>query len=242
MATEELFVDHHVREHAARLPLGAEPKPEYLLPLTGAQVSRMPRYRLLAPMTSDYPVTAEERHEEALLWASAYSEDYRGNIAVGQIHQHKDTCFKYVIQQGLRKAKHCRFHFNHFVSLALWVVEEGGNKIHDFVFARTGKQPVLPRQPGEPAASLVEIDTTTSEVRAIRPTTRLGPSVNTDDTRGAGGRVVPIRYNPLEGSSNGPAQVATRGNLDYQDMRRTFLDGFHNGRDELRDPLPAEVF
>ena len=31
VATEELFVDHHVREHAARLPLGAEPKPEYLL-------------------------------------------------------------------------------------------------------------------------------------------------------------------------------------------------------------------
>jgi len=36
---------------------------------------------------------------------------------VGQMHLHKDTCFKYVIDKGVRKAKHCRFHFNHFVTL-----------------------------------------------------------------------------------------------------------------------------
>ena len=242
VATEEAFVDHHIRDHIADLPAGAEPRPEYLLPLTGAQVSRMPRYRLLEPMTADCPVTEEERREEARLWAFAYSEDYRGNIAVGQIHQHKDTCFKYVIQQGLRKAKHCRFHFNHFVALALQVVENGATKVRDFVLARTGKDPVLPRRPGEPAPNLMEIDAATGEPIPIRPTTRLGPSVITDDTRGMGGRVVPVRYNPLEGSSNGPAQVATRGNLDYQDMRRTFSEGFHDsGQDALRGPMPTEA-
>ncbi len=45
VATEELFVDHHVREHAAHLSAGQEPKPSYLIPLTGAQLSRMPTCR-----------------------------------------------------------------------------------------------------------------------------------------------------------------------------------------------------
>ena len=53
VATEERFVDHHVREHMASLLLGQEPKPEYLLPLTGAQLSRLPHYRLLQPMTEE---------------------------------------------------------------------------------------------------------------------------------------------------------------------------------------------
>ena len=51
------------------------------------------------------------------------------------------------------------------------------------------------------------------------------------------GRVQVIRWNPLEGSSNGPAQVSARCNLDFQNMVRTFDDGFYEGRDELRDPL-----
>jgi len=47
-----------------------------------------------------------------------------------------------------------------------------------------------------------------------------------------------MRWNPLEGSSNGPAQVLTRGNCDYQCMMRTFSEGFRPAaeRDELRDP------
>ena len=41
VATEERVVDHHVQAHAASLFPGQEPKPEYLLPLTGAQLSRL---------------------------------------------------------------------------------------------------------------------------------------------------------------------------------------------------------
>ena len=59
----------------------------------------------------------EERREEAVLWREAFSDDYRCNIASTQMHLHKDTCFKYVIDKGVRKAKHCRFHFDHFVTL-----------------------------------------------------------------------------------------------------------------------------
>ena len=80
----------------------------YKLPLTGAQITRMPQYRLLRSMLGahKHPTTNEEFYEEAALWKEAYCEDYRLNVADSMMHVHKDTCFKYVIQQGLRKAKH----------------------------------------------------------------------------------------------------------------------------------------
>ena len=53
VATEERVVDHHVQAHAATLFPGQEPKPEYLLPLMGAQLSRSPHYRLLRAMTEE---------------------------------------------------------------------------------------------------------------------------------------------------------------------------------------------
>ncbi len=158
------------------------------------------------------------------------------------MHQHKDTCFKYVVQKGIRKAKHCRFHFNHFVTLAVRSTVEDLTKVREIVFARTGKDLVLPRKPGQAAPALVQIDADTGEPVPLRPTTCLGPSVITDDTCGKCGCVAPVRWNPLEGSSNGPAQVAIRGNVDYQNMARTFTEGFQGSdcRDELRDaPLTA---
>ena len=75
----------------------------------------------------------------------------------------------------------------------------------------------------------------------VRVRHEVAASVITDDRSGKLGRVAPIRWNPLEGSSNAPAQVITRGNCDYQCMLRTFTAGFgsHHERDELRDePLP----
>ena len=233
---EELFVDHHIRAHVAQLHPGQKAKPDYLLPLTGAQVSKMPRYRLLNPMTDSVPITAEELRLEAALWREAYSDDYRGNIAVGQMHGHTDTCFKYVVQRGIKKAKHCRFHFCHFVLISVKSVVDGIEKVRDIVFARTGKDLVLPRKPGEPPPQLVAFDDDGVQI-PLAPTTSLGPTVITDDARGMHGRIAPIRWNPLEGSSNGPAQVLIRGNVDYQSMMRTFDNGFNDFecRDELRD-------
>ncbi len=54
----------------------------------------------------------EERCEEGALWRCAFAEDYHCNIAAGQMRQRKDTCFKCVVQKGIRKAKHGRFHLN----------------------------------------------------------------------------------------------------------------------------------
>ena len=115
LATEPLFVDHHIQKHLDSLPAGAESSSRYLLPQTGAQVCRLPRYRLLQPTTDDDLDTEEGRLAEATRYRQLYAEDYRSNIAVGQMHQHKDTCFKYVVDKGMRFAKHCRFHFVHFV-------------------------------------------------------------------------------------------------------------------------------
>eukprot|EP00973_Karenia_brevis_P004772 655079-Karenia_brevis.AAC.1 len=93
LATEEAFTDHHIQAHAAALPQGCEPRPSYTIPLTGAQLSRMPKYRELKPMTPEIPVTKDEQDAEATLWKQAFSTDYRLNISVTQMHDHKPTCF-----------------------------------------------------------------------------------------------------------------------------------------------------
>eukprot|EP00959_Pyramimonas_sp_CCMP1952_P017053 362232-Pyramimonas_sp.AAC.1 len=95
-----------------------------MVPQTGAQLCRLEPYRLLRPVTDDDLETAAGRSAEAAAWAARYAEDYRQDIAVGQMHQHKDTCFKYVVEKSMRVARHCRFNFCHFVKLWLHV-EEG---------------------------------------------------------------------------------------------------------------------
>ena len=78
-------------------------------------------------------------------------------------------------------------------------------------------------------------------VLPLKPTCKLGPTVLTDPDHGKVGVVVPIRWNPLEGSTNGPAQVSICGNVDYQGMARTLREGFDTGvPDRLRDPTTNE--
>ena len=243
VATVDQLVDHNVREHASRLLPWQEPKAFYALPLTGAQLCRQPRYRQLGHMGAAAPVTDEERLKEAAAWRDAFSEDYRLSISAGQMHEHKDTCFKYVMQKGIHKAKHCRFHFCHFVTLAVRTIADGMDKVGDTVLARTGNDLVLPRRPGEPLPEMVVFDDA-GEHLPIKPTTDLGPTVITDDARGMKGRVQPVSWNPMEGSSNGPAQVLNRGNLDYQNMTRTFAFGFDPslGYDMLRDDVITDAY
>ncbi len=50
---------------------------------------------------------------------------------------------------------------------------------------------------------------------------------------------MPIRWNPLEGSSSGPCQVGLRGNVDYQSMLRTLQDGFHPDLPDLLRTAPV---
>ena len=114
--------------------------------------------------------------------------------------------FKYVVEKGMRKARNCRFNFNHFVHLAVQSVVDGVSKVRDVVLARTGKDLVLPRQPGDAVPSLTEVDGATGEPIPLRPTNQLGPMVVMENDRGEGGRVRPIRWNPLEGSKTALAK------------------------------------
>ena len=167
------------------------------------------------------PESEEERRAECTFWCEAFAHDYRRNISAFQMHEHRDSCFKYKIQDGVRKAKPCRFNFNHFVTLALRRIMDGVETVREIVFARTGKNLVLPRRPGEEAPELSKLDPDTNEPIPLRPTIQLGPTVLTDAARGMCHRVQVIRWNPLEGSSNGPAQVCIRGNMDCQSMLRS---------------------
>ena len=238
LATAPLFEDHHVHRHRRSLLAGAQPLPDYLIPQTGAQLCMLPHYRLLQPCTDDDLQDQEGRLKEAAAWRGLYARHYRGNIAVGQMHAHKDTCFKYVVDKGMKIAKHCRFHFNHFVRLFLPGASADGKPkpAREVVFARTGKDLVLPSDPTAIAGPNLYPVGDDGELIPLRPTRQLGPSVVTDPDHGKEGLVVPIRWNPLEGSSNGPAQVSICGNCDYQNMMRTLCDGFNKDLpDKLRD-------
>ncbi|CAK0803316.1 unnamed protein product [Prorocentrum cordatum] len=242
LATEPPFEDHHLRRHRMSLAPEARPMSEYMVPQTGAQLCRLEHYRLLRPTTGDDLETAAGRSAEAAAWAARYAEDYRQDIAVGQMHQHKDTCFKYVVEKSMRFARHCRFNFCHFVKLWLRVGDGGDSSAQQkrpkklVTLARTGKDLVLPRGPGEPEPDMFPLDEDGAPV-PLRPGRKLGPVVNVDPDHGKQGLVMPIRWNPMEGSSNGVAQTALNSNVDFQSMMRTFMDGFDvQMRDELRDP------
>ena len=242
LATEELFEDHHLRSLRESAPAGAPQLPPYLVPQTGAQLCRLPHYRLLHPVTDDDLTSEEGRRAEAEAWRALYAEDYRANIAVGQMHEHKDTCFKYVVDKGLRFAKHCRFHFCHFVKLWLRRTDEEKQKPpREVTIARTGKDLVLPYDPVTRARQDPCALGGDGEPVPVRPTRELGPTVVTEQGHLKEGLVLPIRYNPLEGSSNGPAQVSLRGNVDFQSMRRTFKHGFTSMRDVLREGFLTEA-
>ena len=244
LATEPLFQDHHHRRHHDMLAPGEDPMPDYLVPQSGAQLCLLPHYRLLKAVTDDDLTSPEGQLREAAAWAGKCSEDYRCNIAVGQMHQHKDTCFKYIVDKALRVAKYCRFNFCHFVHLWLNVCasaitsgsrKQGGPKL--VTVARTGKDLVLPRQPGSAEDPDLFPKDPCGDPVALKPTRSLGPTVNTDPDHGKAGLVMPIRWNPLEGSSNAVCQNGLRGNVDYQSMLRTLQQGFRRDfRDDLRDP------
>ena len=150
---------------------------------------------------------------------------------------------RYVVDKGMRFAKHCRFHFCHFVTLCLRTKEGDKAKDRDVTLARTGKDLVLPREPGaEEAPSRFHTDAA-GEHLPLRPTRELGATVVDDPAHGKDGLVMPIRWNPLEGSSNGPSQVGLRGNVDYQNMMRTLKNGFigSGAADVLRgEPMSVE--
>ncbi len=95
------------------------------------------------------------------------------------MHEHKDTCIKYIVGNILRYAKHCRFHLCH--NVMLWLLDQDdapGKPEREITFARTGQDLVLPREPREPEHDLCPVDALGAPVPP-RPTHQLGPTMIT---------------------------------------------------------------
>ena len=73
--TELASVDHHVRSYREGLREGETPRRGHFLPQTGAQLCRLPHYRLLRPCTDHDLLTPEGWRLEAGAWRDLYSED-----------------------------------------------------------------------------------------------------------------------------------------------------------------------
>ena len=156
----------------------------------------------------------------------------------GYLHKHHDTCFKYVEGVGRRRPQHCRFGFVHFVTLTLRRTKDSKGMelakeyLVDRLLARVGKDLVLPWAPGdrppsvfaEPVVARKELFRNAAD--GFRLLDTLGASVETDDRQARRGRVKTVQFNPREGSTTLGGVPCHRGNLDYQDCRRTLADGF----------------
>ena len=238
------FRDHHVRAHVAQRPPDKqnEPVSERRLSLKGSVMSRLPHYRVLPERTPSCACRAcQERHlefpiipdsAEATAYAEAFANDHYEICSLsGHIHRHHDTCFKYIEESIRRKPQHCRFGFVHFVRL--WLPKttdaEGEAAVKEQLvqrlLARVGKEPVLPRQPGERKGDIYAAPVV-ADRRLFTTPGSLGASVEADDRQAKRGRIKTVVFNPREGSTTMGGVPAHRGNLDYQDARKTLVDGF----------------
>ena len=140
------------------------------------------------------------------------------------------------MEDGLRRRpQHCRFNFVHFVHL--WVKKQDDDSDPKLrTIARVGKAPILPEHRGRRKHSTTKEPLTTS-VKWFQDIPGLGAHVEADDRQARRGRVNTVQLNPREGSTNVAAVPSHRGNLNYQDCRRTLPSTFDDGRsvDILRD-------
>ena len=217
-------------------------------------MSRLPHYRIMPERASSCACTAclqrqrafdewdmenAVRREEAASYAEAFAKDHWEVCALsGHIHRHHDTCFKYVGDSVRRKPQHCRFGFVHFARL--WLPKttdsEGAQATKEIlverVLARVGKEPVLPRQPGD-AVPDIYADPIVATKDLFHTSRSLGACVEADDRQARRGRIKTVQFNPREGTTTMGGVIAHRANLDYQDCRRTFVDGFEENEDAL---------
>ena len=228
----------------------------FKIPLTGGVASRLPHYRILPErlhtcscepciQRSDayhWESNGTADHiAEAAEWVSAFADDHVQLCSVsGHVHQHHQTCFKYIEDGGRAKPQHCRFGFVHFVHLWRYkssdsiAVSESKSAVVEKLIARVGHYPTLPRIPGQPEWKL-EGHTIVADSKLFEPAS-LGASVECDDKQAKLGRVKTVRFNPREGDTSMGAVPAHRGNLNYQDCRRTLIEGYMDGHiDALRN-------
>lgn len=101
------------------------------------------------------------------------------------------------------------------------------DEIVNRLLARVGKEPVLPRLPGERKGDIYAASVV-ADKQLFTKAASLGASVEADDRQAKRGRVKTVQFNPREGSTTMGGVPAHRGNLDYQDVRKTLVDGYED--------------
>ena len=238
------FVDHHIAKAMAAQTSHQPCKVKHFqLALTGSAMASNPLYRIMPaapPHEICSPPQLAESHAiaEAVAYAKNFCEDHWQLSALnGHIHIHHDTCFKYVEDGLRRKPQHCRFNFVHFVHL--WVKKKESDEDPTLkTIARVGKDPVLPQHHGRAKTSTTKEPLITA-VKWFSDIPGFGAHVETDDRQARRGRINTVQLNPREGSTSVAAVPGLRGNLNYQDCRRTLPSTFDNGQsvDILRDKI-----
>ena len=225
------------------------------LPQTGGVLSRVPGY-LRSPQAEVgcqhgsclrkqalWETLREDEniaHEEEKIYLAMFAADAARVVEQSGLHAHTASCYKY--ESGREKdgrPEHCRFGFMHFVALWCWrMILRRGKEVKTAVqriFARFGKEPVLPR--GYCMSESEKVEGVRPSVDMFAPYyPGLGSQVNPSDSSDRPGRINTVRLHPRETSTLVAGIVAHRGNLDYQDLRTTLdnLDGNHA-------QLPCEI-
>ena len=256
------FLDRHLENHLAERPETEKDEPikERGLSLKGSVMSRLPHYRIMpervqtcccpgcerrqAAALDEADWSEVQKRAEAAIFARDFAADHWELCALsGHIHKHHDTCFKYVEDAIRRKPQHCRFGFVHFVRLWLRKSKDSEGEalakeqIVERVLARVGKEPNLPRWPSDSKPPDLHDAPVVARKALFSVPASLGASVEVDDRQAKRGRVKTVSFNPREGSTTLGGKTSHRGNLDYQDCRRTLTDGFEiveNAIDALR--------
>lgn len=213
------------------------------MPQTGAELSRLPEYlgspqplvgcshgSCLRKQACWENVSADKEYAEAD--AKKFRRDFAFDAAVivqqAGLHQHTASCYKYEdSKEKGEKPQHCRFGYVHFVVLWCWaMVCRRGKEVKTAVqrvFARFGKDPVLPR-----GFKMSDSDwkhglaPSVDMFKQCQP--GLGSQVNPISSTDRPGRVNTVRFHPREASTLVGGIVSHRGNLDYQDLRAVIDD------------------
>lgn len=226
------FVDRHAQRHRDKLPPKSTAEVKvFQIPLTGSVLTRNPHYRIMPAVEDPEWLPKQDLSQPASLreawdFAAAFCQDHlQLSSTNGHTHVHHNKCFKYVEDGIRRKPQYCRFNFVHFAHLWITPKHDTNAKPRLRTIARAGKEPVLPQVLGQKLPSLTKKPLTTS-TEWFAGVKGFGVSVEVDDRQARRGRTNTVQFNPREGSTAVAAVPAHRGNLNYQDCRRTLPTGF----------------
>ena len=186
-------------------------------PQTGHVLSRLPEY-LRSPQSTvgcshgaclrkqtqwdELKENQDSADNARKAYVVAFAADASRIVQTAGVHAHTSSCYKYdSAKEKDGKPEHCRFGFVHFVKLWCWkqVVRRGKEmKVAvERVFARFGKEPVLP-EGYEPSASEARSGIGASVAMFAAHHPGLGSRINPRNSSDRPGRINTVRLHPRE--------------------------------------------